>query len=59
MTKEELIAKLSERSLVDQFGNQEPLDHEELHIRADNLLLKFIDDPDITTAFRAVSKWYA
>lgn len=29
------------------------------HSRADYLLLCFIDDPEITAAFRAIDKWYA
>lgn len=49
MTKEELIAKLQ-----DLQG-----DTESNHVEADALLLKFINDPEITKAFCKIDKWYA
>lgn len=51
MTKEELIAKLNE-----EIGNG---DQEAAHVRADDLLIEYINDPDIKEAYAAVPKWYA
>lgn len=51
MTKAELIAAL-EALVEDSPG-------EGNHIEADSLLLKYINDPEITKAFDAISKWYA
>lgn len=34
-------------------------DTENDHMKADNLLLKFIDDAKITELFKAIKKWYA
>jgi hypothetical protein len=34
-------------------------DPECAHARADDLLLKFIDDDDITQLFNNIDKWYA
>lgn len=50
LTKEELIRRL--RSF--------PGDDKEIeHALADQLLLDFIDDDEITDAFESVDKWYA
>lgn len=51
MTRDELLALL--RRL------QEPGDPEGQHGQADDALLKFIGDPEITEAFEAIKKWYA
>lgn len=51
MTKKELIAALDE---IRREG-----DPENGHIEADNALLAFIDDIEVTAAFKAISKWYA
>ena len=34
-------------------------DNEEAHKKADNLLLEFINDEEITSAFEDVPRWYA
>lgn len=51
MTKEELIAAL--QALVEDSPG------EENHMEADSLLLKYINDPEITEVYDAISKWYA
>jgi hypothetical protein len=51
MTKEELIAAL--KALVADGPS------EESHKEADDWLLQYINDPDITAAFVAIAKWYA
>lgn len=52
MTKEQLIQRLKDLA-YDQ------LDEEMEHIDADNALLEFINDPEITKAYEAINKWYA
>jgi hypothetical protein len=52
MTKAELINKLNELAKL----NEDP---EAAHCDADDELLKYINDPEITKAFNAVPKWYA
>ena len=34
-------------------------DEEIAHVKADEALLEFINDPEITEAFDAIEKWYA
>lgn len=53
MTKEELIEKLKE---LKQRNEREA---EGTHIEADELLLKFINDPDVSKAFEDLERWYA
>jgi len=53
MTKKELIDSLCE-IIKDTDG-----DIEINHQRADNLLLCYLDDKEITEAFEAIKKWYA
>lgn len=52
MTKEELIEKLKEL-------HGENVDAEHNHGVADNLLLEFINDEEVTEAFEAIKRWYA
>ncbi len=52
MTKEELIQRLKEL----QRDNGDP---EGEHLVADDLLLEFIDDADITGEYVKIKKWYA
>ena len=47
--KEEIIKKLQELR-----G-----DEEEQHIKADQLLLEYINDVDISRAFEEIKKWYS
>lgn len=51
MTKAELIEKLEE--LHDGW------DHEANHGKADDLLIEFINDPEVKEAFDKIEKWYA
>jgi len=51
VTRDELLAKL--RAL------QQDGDTEGAHIDADDALLAYINDPDITEAYRVIDKWYA
>lgn len=51
MTKEELIEKLKDL--------QDGDDTENLHIKADDLLLEFINDPAISEEYKKIDKWYA
>jgi hypothetical protein len=53
VTKEELITKLKEL-LEESHG-----DCENTHVEADEALLEFINDPEITEAFGEIEKWYA
>ena len=51
MTKEELIKKLFDLTCY--------YDLEKAHIKADILLLEYINDEEITKAFNDIDKWYA
>lgn len=52
MTKEELIEKLKDIAY-------HRYDEENAHHMADRLLLRFINDIEVTEAFDAINKWYA
>ena len=52
MNRDELLRIL--RRL--QASNRDP---EERHIEADEALLTFINDPDVSAAFHEIDKWYA
>lgn len=51
LTKEELILKLTEL--------QDEIDIESSHGDADDLLVRYINDTDISTAYESIKKWYA
>jgi Glu-tRNA(Gln) amidotransferase subunit E-like FAD-binding protein len=51
ITKEELIKKLKELAKDN--------DYEMAHIKADNLLLLYLNDEEIEEAYDSVGKWYA
>ena len=51
MTKDELLAKMHELQTND--------DTEIAHSEADDALLEYINDIDITAAYACVDKWYA
>lgn len=53
MTKEDLIAKLK---LIAEHGGS---DKENDHVVADDALLEFIGDAEISAAYGNISKWYA
>ena len=50
MTKEEILRRL------DECKNS---DTESGHMIADELLLAYIADPEITQAYKSIRKWYA
>ena len=52
MTIEELIEKLK---LIEELNGDEEISH----IRADELLLKFINNEEVSKAFDNISKYYA
>ena len=53
MTKQELIKQLK------ALANSVTGDEEEWHFAADQLLLDFINDPDVTETYEAIPKWYS
>lgn len=54
------IAKLvSELENIAQESTRMGADIEELHMQADELLLHYINNDDVTTAFNNIRKWYA
>lgn len=62
MTKEELLAyllEIKEGNLRDRDGRSMKGDEEVQHIFADQALLDYINDPQITEAFSSIRKWYA
>jgi hypothetical protein len=55
MTKEELIEGLRncrDASRCEDFYSEEP------HVLADQLLLDFINDPEVQKTFDSIRKWY-
>ena len=54
--KFEEIEKELIKELKDLHG---PTDQEIAHTEADDLLLTYIDDPEITDAFKKIKKWYS
>lgn len=63
MTINELVEQLkyiSEHELRGPQSTNKPLiSIDEAHERADELLLKFIDNDEVTNTFNAIEKWYA
>jgi hypothetical protein len=53
MTKAELLEKLKACQVLSED------DEEVAHANADDLLLEFISDPEITVAFESIKRWYA
>jgi hypothetical protein len=51
MTRDKALARLRE---LKAWG-----DAEVAHLEADDVLLRLIDDAEITAAFEAITKWYA
>ena len=49
--KQDLIEALRE---IAKIGDQEAA-----HVMADELLLLFINDPEVTAAYEAIEKWFA
>ena len=58
MTKEELIKEL--RKINDKLNHLIPrYDEEDARIEADDLLIAYINDEEITEAYENIPKWYA
>ena len=63
MTKEQLLEKIDEL-LVDQMKEDENFCYgknckETRHIKADELLLEYIDNDEVSAAFEMLDKWYS
>lgn len=66
MTKQELIQKLKDCKNTGMAARDMKTgevvmfryDAMEAHMKADKLLLEFIDDPEVSTAFDALGKYY-
>ena len=54
MTKEELV-RILKKHAEDAKGG----DKEMIHMNADDGLLEYIGDPEISKAFNKIKKWYA
>jgi hypothetical protein len=50
---------MNKKCLIKELKECNGLGPEEGHLMADQLLLVFIGDPEVTAAFTAISKWYA
>ena len=59
MSKEELLKELKEIVSDIEKAGEEYYDLEGSHIRADNLLLDYINDEEVREAFNDIDKWYA
>ena len=42
-----------------ELSKQEGADIEDIHMFADNLLLGYINNDEVATAFRSIEKWYS
>jgi len=61
MTRDELLATLQRIGARqhDPSLRVDGGDEEDDHLEADDALLAFIDDPEITEAFAALTRWYS
>lgn len=60
LTNEERVEGLTRDALLERLREMSPKgDIETLHCRADHLLLRFIDDTEVTEAFVALHRWYS
>jgi hypothetical protein len=57
MTRDELLIQL--REMAHDGGKYSTRDCEADHSNADQLIVGYIDDPEIAAAFDAIWKWYA
>jgi hypothetical protein len=60
VTKEELISALD--GLEAKYTNPNDLrrvDREQVHLDADNMILQYINDKDISAAFYRLELWYS
>jgi len=60
MTKAELLQAL-EKAANTQYpaSTGGSFDQEMAHVYADEALIAFINDPEVTAAYEAIPKWYA
>lgn len=54
MTKKQLLARL--KQLLNPIDNH---DVEYVHVKADQLLIDYINDPKVTKLYSSIPKWYA
>jgi len=59
MTKERLVKELKdlEKTCINETYNC--YDAEKGHLKADQLLLEYINDPEVTEVFEGLDKWYS
>ena len=55
MTRDDLLKKLKEI----EFYGRKSRDREQHHVWADEALLEYINDTEVTKAFDSIQKWYA
>ena len=58
-TNERIDYELTKEKLLQELKELEDGDQELVHIQADELLVRYIGDPDIKEAFERIPKWYA
>ena len=56
MTKTDLLKSIEQIVAQQEGGETDP---EAAHAQAEALLLRYIDDAAITTAYRQIERWYA
>lgn len=56
MNKKELIKRLKKEC---NLGWKDGKDAEDNHIHADDLLLEYINDEEVTKAFEEIERWYS
>lgn len=55
----EIKKKLTKKELLHELkGCANFIDEENAHCEADNLLLRYIDDEEISLAFKDITRWY-
>lgn len=59
ITKEELIKGLEEIRNKEEDPKKPGYYQVDAHIDADDLLLSYINDEEVTEAFEAIDKWYS
>jgi hypothetical protein len=57
--KKETRVQKERRIIKELLDMAQSYDPESAHGQADDLLLEWIDDPDVTAAYNAIEKWYA
>lgn len=59
MTREELVAKLKLLIALTKSHNVEYIDLSETHEEADQSLLEYIADKEISDLYNSIDKWYS